>query len=150
MAKKRTSSGKARLKPYQVFISHATAEKWIAIQICNLIEHAGPTTFRDDRDIRGGDDIPDELRRHLKRSKEVLVLLTPESLNREWITLEIGAAWVLSERMRITVVRYHVPVDSIPSILKSRKSIHLNEFDHYLDELTSRFRGCHGKTERAL
>lgn len=91
-------------------------------------------TFRDDRDIRGGDDIPDELRRQLKRSKEILVLLTPESLNRPWIT----------------VVRYHVPVDSIPSILRSKKSIHLNELDHYLDELTSRLRGDHGKHEQAL
>jgi hypothetical protein len=38
MAKKRTSSGRAAPKRYQVFVSHATADKWIAIKICEAID----------------------------------------------------------------------------------------------------------------
>ena len=49
-------------RPYQIFVSHATTDKWLARTICEKIEGTGATTFRDDRDISGGDDIPEEIR----------------------------------------------------------------------------------------
>ena len=49
-------------KPYQIFVSHATADKWLAITLCEKLEKAGASTFRDDRDIDGGDDIPERIR----------------------------------------------------------------------------------------
>lgn len=119
-------------------MSHATRDKWIAKVICEKLEQVGATTFRDDRDIQGGDDIPDEIRRQIKQSQEVLVLLTPQSIDREWVKLEIGAAWGHSKKMRIIGVRYHVEIDLIPSILKSKKSIDLNEFDQYLSDVETR------------
>ena len=86
MTRKRTSSGTGRKvprkKPYQVFVSHATADKWIAKILCEKIEGTGATTFRDDRDIEGGDDIPEQIRRQIKQSKEMVVLLTPASVER--------------------------------------------------------------------
>lgn len=57
-------------KPYQVFVSHATADKWLATTLCEKIEAAGASTFRDDRDIDGGDDIPERIRTEIKRSRE--------------------------------------------------------------------------------
>ena len=104
-----------------------------------MIEKVGATTFRDDRDIHGGDDIPEEIRRQIKQSKEILVLLTPESINRPWVTLEIGAAWGKSKRMRITIVLCHLSFDTIPAMLKNKKTITLNDLDHYLTELGTRF-----------
>ena len=50
---------------YQVFVSHATSDKWLAKVICEKIEGVGASTFRDDRDINGGDDIPEEIRKRL-------------------------------------------------------------------------------------
>jgi hypothetical protein len=55
---------------YQVFVSHATADKWIAAVLCDKLEAIGAVTFRDDRDIDGGDDIPDRLREQIQRSQE--------------------------------------------------------------------------------
>jgi hypothetical protein len=139
MAKKRTSSGSGRRKPYQVFVSHATADKWIAVRICEAIDRiGGANTFRDDRDIDGGDDIPERIRREIQQSREMVVLWTPESVGREWVRLEIGAAWGKSQRMRITIVLCHVPIDTIPVMLKNKKTISLNDFDHYLSELKNR------------
>src|SRR5207237_2203718 len=97
--------------------------------ICEKIEQTGATTFRDDRDINGGDDIPEEIRRQIKQSSELVVLLTPQSTNRQWVTLEVGAAWGSSRNKRIVVVLYHVSVDPIPAIIKSKKAIQLNDFD---------------------
>lgn len=149
-AKKKAPSRTGSPKPYQVFVSHATTDKWIATKVCELIERAGAKTFRDDRDIHGGDDIPEEIRRQIKQSKEIPVLLTPESINRQWVILEIGAAWVISEKMRITIVRYHIPIDTVPVMLRNRKSITLNEFDRYLTELSTRVRGHHGGSQQTV
>ena len=62
---------------YHVFVSHATADKWLATVLCEKIELTGAGTFRDDRDIDGGDDIPDRIRGEIKRSNEMVILLTP-------------------------------------------------------------------------
>lgn len=134
---KRKSQDRRRPK-YQVFVSHATADKWLAEQICEKIESAGATTFRDDRDIHGGDDIPEEIRKQIKLSRELVVLLTPESVNRAWVLLEVGAAWGFSKRMRITAVMCHTPIDTIPDMIKSKKAIGINEMKAYLNELGHR------------
>jgi len=144
MAKKRKPSS-AKSKPYQVFVSHATADKWIAKTICEKIESEGATTFRDDRDIDGGDDIPDTIRMQIKQSREFLVLLTPSSVNRQWVTLEVGAAWGWSRNIRIVPIMCHVDVDPIPGMIKAKKAIHLNDFDQYLAELKRRLRESNDK-----
>jgi hypothetical protein len=128
---------------YQIFISHATADKWLARILCEKLESAGATTFRDDRDIQGGDDIPDEIFRQIRESQEFLVLLTPASVNRPWVLLEIGAACGCDPPPRIIAVRYYVETDSIPSLIKSKKGYHLNELDAYLEEVASRVEGRH-------
>jgi hypothetical protein len=135
---KRKTRGETPTGPYQVFISHATADKWIARVLCEKLEAAGASTFRDDRDIDGGDDIPDAIRREIRRSQEVVVLLTPKSVGRQWVTLEVGAAWGSSAKRRITVVLYHVDVDPIPDMLKSKKAISINDLDQFLDDLRRR------------
>jgi hypothetical protein len=106
--------------------------------------NGGDEFFRDDRDIGGGDDIPEEIRRQIKQSKEILVLLTPASVERQWVTLEVGAAWGWSKRVRIVVLMYHVSVDPIPGMIKNKKAVPLNDFDHYLNELAHRVRGYNG------
>ena len=144
MAKSRKKpQARPRPKPrsrYQVFVSHATADKWLANVLCEKIERTGATTFRDDRDIDGGDDIPDRIRGEIKRSNEMVILLTPESIGRPWVLLEAGGAWVTRARYRIVAVLCHVTVDTIPEMLASKKALPLNAFDDYLRELRERLR----------
>jgi hypothetical protein len=145
MAKKKRTAGASKqkpvAKPYQVFVSHATSDKWIAKSMCEKIENTGAKTFRDDRDICGGDDIPEEIRRQIKQSKEIVVLLTPESVDRRWVMLEVGAAWGWSKRMRIMIFMCLVSVDPIPDMIKNKQAMGLNECDNYLNELAQRVRG---------
>jgi hypothetical protein len=42
-------------RAYQVFVSHATADKWIATAFCEKIRSAGASFFRDDHEIKAGD-----------------------------------------------------------------------------------------------
>jgi hypothetical protein len=68
----------------------------------------------------------------------MIVLWTPESKEREWVRLEIGAAWGKGQGMRVTIILYHASVDTIPAVIKNKKAISLNEFDQYLNELKNR------------
>jgi hypothetical protein len=124
--------------PYTVFVSHATADKWIAKRICDAIEQTGAATFRDDRDIEGGDSIPDKIRTQLLQASELLVLMTPNSVNRPWVLLEIGAFWGRKGNSRIVPVLYLVDVSNIPEHIASIKAVHLNDLDAYLDGLQNR------------
>jgi hypothetical protein len=133
-----TAEGKGKKSPYLVFVSHATTDKWIAKVLCEKIEAAGASTFRDDRDIDVGEGIPDEIRRQIIRSNEMVVLLTPESVDRPWVLLEVGAAWGRRQKARIIAVLCHVDVDRIPEIISSKKAVPINSFDDYLEELRQR------------
>ena len=129
---------KGKGNPYQVFVSHATTDKWIAKTICEKIEAIGAATFRDDRDIDAGEDFPEAIRREIIRSNEMLVLLTPESVGREWVLAEVGAAWGRRQKFKITAVLCHVTVDTIPGMIGSKKAISINALDQYVEELKHR------------
>lgn len=139
MAKRKPRSA-ARRSPYRVFVSHATADKWLARTICEKIESAGADTFRDDRDIDGGDDIPEKIRNAIGECRELLVLLTPISVGRPWVLMEVGAAWFRGNEIRVVGVRQHIEIEPIPAMLKSKKVYDLNQFDDYLAELAERVR----------
>lgn len=141
MAKTKSDDSKA----YQVFISHATADKWLAAVICEKIEATGAKVFRDDRDIDGGDDIPDRIRSEIKRSNEFVVLLTPDSINRPWVLVEVGAAWGWSKSMRITPILCHVDWDSIPGMIRSKKAIRMNDCPDLFAEIKHRVRHYNGQ-----
>jgi hypothetical protein len=136
---KKTATKKARPeRKYQVFVSHATADKWIATTFCEKIDATGATSFRDDRDINGGDNIPQAIRTEIQGSRELVVLLTPDSIERPWVLLEVGAAWGRRKDYRIVPVLCHVTFDAIPDIIEGKKAFHINDFDKYLIELKRR------------
>lgn len=137
--KKKATRKEGRTKPaYQVFVSHATADKWIATTFCEKIDATGASSFRDDRDINGGDSIPESIRTEIQVSRELVVLLTPDSIERPWVLLEVGAAWGRRKNYRIVPVLCHVSFDAIPDIIEGKKAFHINEFDKYLAELKRR------------
>lgn len=136
-------AGRKRTAPrrgpdYLVFVSHASADKWLARAFCEKIEATGARTFRDDRDIEGGDNIPDSIRKKIIEADELLVLLTPDSVDRPWVLIEVGAAWGRKQNARIIAVLCHVEFDRIPDIIDSKKAYRINELDDYLKVLKSR------------
>lgn len=67
-------------KQYLVFISHSTKDRWVAKQMSNLIEEKGREwgikTFLDEKDIDGGDSIPESIRINIQKCDEFLLLLS--------------------------------------------------------------------------
>ena len=124
-------------EPYRVFLSHATYDKFLAEVVTERVEaDALIRVFRDDRDIAGGENIPDAIRQAIRDSREMVVLLTPESLGREWVTLEIGMAQILG--LRVVPLLYHVDPALLPATLKDTKAFELADLGDYLTQLSAR------------
>jgi hypothetical protein len=121
--------------------------------MADAIEAVGLATFLDVNDIEVGDEIGNDIRKAIRNCFEFVVLVTPASLDRRYVWMEIGAAWVL--RKRIVAVLYQITpaeiatASNIPAILKDINVLDLNEFEKYIKELRGRARKTHaGKRKR--
>lgn len=127
---------KKSTSPYRVFVSHATYDKWVARVLCEKIEQLGVATFRDDRDIAGGDSIPDAIRDAIEACDEILVLLSPDSVKRSWVLFEVGMAFAF--RKRSVPLMFHVSSEEIPDLIQSDRGYTLENLDDYLADLQRR------------
>jgi hypothetical protein len=106
--------------------------------MCDQIDAIpGAVSFRDDRDIAGGQPIPAVIRREIRAADELLVLLTPSSLTRIWVGMEIGMAFLLNKP--IVPIWYNVPVTSL-AFLANIRGYMLADFPAYLDGLRAKAR----------
>lgn len=114
---------------YTIFISHSTKDRFIARQVADLIEKAGRQheidTFLDEKDIEYGGSIPEEIRQQIRDCGELVVLLSEYSVDRPWVLIEIGAAWVLEKR--IVAVMDKLSPDQMPDVIAPFRGVDLNE-----------------------
>ena len=108
--------------------------------MANAIEEKGKKygikTFLDEKDIEGGESIPEAIRKNIQECNEFLVLLSRYSINRPWVLIEIGAAWLAGKR--IVAIMDKVSPKELPEVIVSCKAIDLNSFDEYLEQLVNR------------
>lgn len=132
---------------YVVFISHSSKDRWIATRMAEIIERNakryGVTTFLDEKALEAGDNIPETIRDRLHDCSEFVILLTPESVARPWVLIELGGAWTL--RKRLIAITYNITADKIPDVIEHDKSYELNDFDRYVSELIRRTKGKRAK-----
>jgi len=135
---------KKKVDQYQVFISHSTKDKWIAQQLDQLLQTRGVATFRDDRDIEGGAKIPEEIREQLHRSKELLVLWTPQAIESKWVSMEVAMAFGLN--LHLVAIRYLTTVESLPPCMLNLQAPELTERDvkKYVEDAAARARQYRG------
>jgi hypothetical protein len=128
---------------YLVFISHSSKDRWIARQMAAIIERKakryGVRTFLDEVDLEGGDRIPATIKANLHACEEFVILLSPHSITRQWVLVELGGAWTLDKR--IMAITSNLSADKVPDIIDHDKSYELNEFDRYVNELIGRRKG---------
>ncbi len=127
-----------------IFISHSSRDKWVAHQIGKEIAALGGETWFDEVDIETGDEAEARMREGLEACSELLVLLSPWSVDRPYVWMEIGAAWMQGKR--VVGILHHltrselIERDGAPALLKGIKLRDLNDLDGYLVELRRRIR----------
>jgi hypothetical protein len=137
---KRVVKRKSRVD-YRVFLSHSHKDRWIARQCARLIEEAAKPhveVFFDEKDIEGGQPIPDSIRMGIEKCDEFVVLLSRYSKDRPWVLIEVGAAWGL--RKPIVAIVDKIGPKEMPDILNPYKAIDLNDFDQYINQFLKRIK----------
>ena len=83
----------------KAFISYAGDDRGVARRIARLLETIGVDYFLDEKHIRLGDSITEEVRRGVESSDVLLVVISPASLKSPWGPFEIGHANALGKRV---------------------------------------------------
>jgi hypothetical protein len=130
-----------------IFVSHSSADTWVAKQIAREIEARGGTPFLDEAEVDAGADFEEDILNFLERAHELVVLLTPWALERPYVWAEIGAAWgrripIVALLLGMTATELEAR-PGVPILLKKRDLLQLNEIDTYLDQLAVRV-SAHG------
>ena len=127
---------------YTVFISHGWHDRWIAAQMARLVGEQGAQPFIDIFDIRKGDRIEERVRDGLDRCSELVAVLTPWSVGRNWVWSEMAAAWI--SRKRFVAVLYGLTLQEIDenhgglACLGPTNVAEINDFETYVVELGRR------------
>jgi hypothetical protein len=107
-----------------------------------LVHDAGAAPFIDIFDIKKGDRIEAKIKEGLDAAIELIVLLTPWSVGRNWVWVETAAAWATGKRY--VGVLYGVTTDEIErnhgglAMLATTNCLAIDDFDDYLGQLHER------------
>jgi hypothetical protein len=135
-ARKKLANRKTKRKDrYLVFISYSSSDRWIAEVISEKIDSIGASCWLDEKDLEGGEVIVDRIISGIDSCDEALVLISPQSIQSQWVAFEIGG--VRAQHKRVTPILNNVrPDDMAP--MKDIKGIDLNKFDRFLSQLKKR------------
>lgn len=136
-------------KSIDLFLSHNNSDKPWTERLAAAVEadRSGPPlrVFFDKWDIPYGGDIPAELEEGLQNSRYVGVVLSPESLASDWVTLERSTAICRDPKARehslLPLLRRECDVPDMLARLKYIDFRREQDFDAGLDVLVSILRG---------
>ena len=114
---------------WDVFVSHNLAQKpWVRL-VVKQWRDLGLNVFFDEDSIKPGEPIVAGMQRGLKRSRRVVLMLSPESLASPWVIRELQDTVYLdpdaSERRLIPVMVSHVDSDQLPELIRSVRYLDL-------------------------
>lgn len=139
-------SPRSARSPYTVFISHSGKDLFIARMVRKEIRGAGADTWLDDNNLEGGGKLVDELLKAIRQSNEAIVLLSPDSVNSDWVKGEIGA--ILAQRKRLTPILINVEYNAL-LLVQHLTGIAINDFEKkYLADLRKRLKQFKTKSVR--
>lgn len=133
---------------YLTFISHSGEDTWVAKKLSVECCSAGAETFLDEAQIAVGANFENDILSALRKADELVVLITPWSLKRPYVWMEIGAAWlkgipIIVLLLGVTSAEFQEKAN-VPVALKKRNLLPLNNVDRYITELTERVNGNGG------
>ncbi len=77
---------------YHAFLSHNGAQKEWTRKLAKELRDAGLSVFFDEDSIELGEDVPAAIEDALRRSRHVLLVLSPEAIESQWVALEYSAS----------------------------------------------------------
>jgi len=105
-----------------LFLSHASCDKPFVEKLANDLKRIGVNVWFDKWEIRVGEFITPKIEAGVRANEFLGIVLSPESLNSEWVKSEMNAAWSWQmDGRQIGVLPILYRVCAIPSILADRR-----------------------------
>lgn len=120
----------------RLFISHSSTDSWIARKVAEDLERLGITVFLDAKDLESGDVFDEAISEEIRRTDEMLVIISPAALKSMWVILEFGAAQVL--RKRLIPILVNVSPNELPHPINRYIARDINQIEKYYSELVNR------------
>ncbi len=126
-----------------VFLSHASEDKTLALQIADDFRASGIETFLDELDVRAGQSIRQRIDAGLKECSHFIVLLTPQSVAKEWVMAEMDAGFMRKIDGRCTFVplRHGLATAALTPLLAALLSPSLDDYDAGIKRLIDDIHG---------
>jgi TIR domain len=122
----------------KVYISHASADTWIARKVCEDVHKLGIEVFLDNKDIQTGEDFDALTTENIANSNEMIVLVSHAALKSNWVMIEFGAARALG--IRLIPILVDVTPNELPQPINRHLARDLNQIEQYYGELRRRSR----------
>lgn len=130
----KVTSGGAQLRP--VFVSYATADRKVALSVCNAIENRGAQCWISCRDVEPGENYQEAIFRAIQNASAMVLVFSEAANNSNEIKKELS----LASRFNVTVIALRIedvePSNAFAYELSTRQWIDAFEgWDHSLDAL---------------
>jgi TIR domain len=122
--------------PYQVLITSAPRDRDLAENLAESVGETGANVLSVVQTPASEEAINSGLRRTIKKSDEVVFILTERSLDDPYLLLEMGAAFSL--RKRIVPLLVGVEDSEIPPLIAQFPYLRYSQLRRYLSELEQR------------
>jgi hypothetical protein len=83
-----------------IFISHTSDDDPFVAELRVALEGLGLSVWVDSRNLRGGDKLAAEIEQAIEQARQVLVVLSPQTVNSPWVREEIQKALQVEQRRK--------------------------------------------------
>lgn len=112
-----TRPREAKGRTYDVFLSYSSASQPWVRKFTDALTASGITKWFDAHEILPGDRWQDKIEKALRQSRVLLMVITPESIQRPWTFFELGAALADGKRI-VPVLSEGVDPGDIPALVR--------------------------------
>jgi hypothetical protein len=81
-----------------IFISHSSADDGFVAELRQTLEDLHLPVWVDSRNLRGGSKLDPEIARAVEEARQVIVVLSPNTVNSPWVRREIKKAQEVEQR----------------------------------------------------
>lgn len=124
-----------------IFLSHTSIDKPFVEKLAKRLVKLGIKVWFDKWEIKVGDSITWKVEEGIKENEYLGIVLSPESLNSEWVKSELSAAWFKQmDTKKIVVLPIYYRNCEIPFLLRDKKYADFrNDFEEGLKVLAEIF-----------
>lgn len=108
---------------FDIFLSYSHPDEHIAHELEQKFTASGLRCFSMGTSLHGGDEWVRKVRESVKESENIVILITPRSVDSKWIFIEVGAAWM--ENKRIIPVLQFVNMSELPEVIKNVQCVRI-------------------------